>query len=111
MHSKRFKTVDNVLVVSCVNNLGLTRKGLDDRFPGKIVVMFLNRVYDLSDFTHLGGQYIWQFSKWREISRYLVVAHGHPKDFLEYTNYTHSAKAFVILVSWYIGRFDEASDP
>ena len=103
--------MDDALVVSCVNNLGLTRKELDDRFPGKIVVMFLNRVYDLSDFTHPGGQYIWQFSKWREISRYLVGALGHPKDFLEYTNYTHSAKAYALLDSCYIGRFDEVSDP
>ena len=52
-------------------NKHILRKELDEKYPDRLIIMFLNRIYDLTDFVHPGGQYIWTNSRWRETSRYI----------------------------------------
>lgn len=90
-------------IVDCLNS-SMLRSELDRKFPDKIIMMFLNRIYDLTDFTHPGGQYIWEWSRWRETSRYLIGAYGDEKDYYDYMPYTHSKDAYKMLEKTFLGK-------
>lgn len=92
-------------IVRCLNS-SMLRGQLDNRFPDKLIMMFLNRIYDLTNFTHPGGQYIWEWSRWRETSRYLIGAYGDEKDSRDYMDYTHSMDAYKMLDKSYIGKLE-----
>lgn len=97
-------------IVKCLNS-SMLRGQLDNRFPDRLIMMFLNKIYDLSDFTHPGGQYIWEWSRWRETSRYLIGAYGDEKDYFDYMDYTHSMDAYKMLEKTYIGKLEVFPDP
>jgi hypothetical protein len=97
-------------IVKCLNS-SMLRGQLDNKFPDKLIMMFLNKIYDLSNFTHPGGQYIWEWSRWRETSRYLIGAYGDEKDYFDYMDYTHSMDAYKMLEKTYIGKLEVFPDP
>jgi hypothetical protein len=45
-------------------------------YPGLIIVQFKNRIYDLTNFNHPGGNHILQAVNFKEVSRYLIGING-----------------------------------
>jgi len=103
IHGKARDDVVHEDIIKCLNQ-PMLRRELDKRFGDKLIMMFLNRIYDLSNFTHPGGQYIWEWSRWRETSRYLVGAYGDEKDYYDQMDYNHSMDAYKMLDKCFIGR-------
>ena len=54
----------------------MSPKELKEAYPGKNVVIYLARVYDLGEYVHPGGNWIYRECRFREVSRYLIGAYG-----------------------------------
>lgn len=66
-----------------------------------MVLIFREKVYDLSDYEHPGGHYLFVQHNWKEISRYL---HGcHSNEAVNIGAYKHSLTAYYVLDKHYIG--------
>jgi cytochrome b involved in lipid metabolism len=65
------------------------------------MVIFFNRLYDITNFTHPGGAYILKMTNFTEISKYLNGAAGLDKN--ESIAWKHSKDAFRMLETYFIG--------
>jgi hypothetical protein len=81
---------------------GKSRNEIVQAYPNTRWVIYGNRVYDVTNWIHPGGNFILGQVTGREISRFLHGAYG-----LESTNmspYTHSSYALKLLDSFLIGK-------
>lgn len=71
-----------------------------------MILLIGNRIYDLTNWTHPGGYYIWAANKWREVSRYFYGAYSDEK--LENTpnTHNHSQHASRVIEQYYIGKIN-----
>jgi Cytochrome b5-like Heme/Steroid binding domain len=80
---------------------GCTPGEIMEAFPYTIWVIFNNKVYDVTNFAHPGGAYIFEHVKGRDVSRFLYGGYG-----LELDNgpaWEHSRFALERLDKYYLG--------
>ena len=78
-------------------------------YPRTTYVVLREAIYDVSDFNHPGGQFIFQQIKGREIGRYFYG--GYPVQRLKFNPHTHSSFAINYIETRYIGDFRNESCP
>ena len=81
---------------------GVSAKRLREEHPEKTIMMYKNRIYDLTGIVHPGGNWIYEKANWREVSRFLNGVSG-----LERQNsraWAHSFNAFLLLEKNFIGN-------
>lgn len=82
-------------------NCGKNRHEINAKYPGIKWVIFGNRVCDLTNFIHPGGNLIIDKVIGREISRYIYG--GHKAEKLDIQPHAHSVKALRLLNEFHIG--------
>ena len=82
---------------------GATREQMLSDFPSKFVFLFEDKIVDMSDYIHPGGDIFYRNQNWREISRFL---YGGRSDERTGASNSHSAMAFAALSSRIIGSLD-----
>ena len=88
-------------VMTAIVKHRLTPAQLRSRFPDLTVFVFLNRVYNLTGFSHPGGPALFRAANWTEVSRFLFGVTGLTGDPAD--AWKHSAAAFKTLQSRAIG--------
>jgi NAD(P)H-flavin reductase len=93
----------NAIQRSIVNDIlnGSKSAELLRDYPDKMIFQFLNKIYDMTDYTHPGGQLIYQKYRFKEISRYFYGT--HPEESLGMGKVNHSPSAFISMNSRLIG--------
>lgn len=89
------------LIVSRLRN-GETSSTLKADFPDKSIFLYKHKVYDLTGYSHPGGDVIFQNHNFKEISRY--VTGTHPDEHLNFPVHNHSLAAFKLLDDHLIGN-------
>lgn len=80
---------------------GATSDELKADYPGKTILLFKHLIYDLTDYTHPGGDIFFVNHNFKEISRYVMGI--HPDETGNYPAYVHSQAAYRVLDSHLIG--------
>ena len=88
-------------IINAIIKHRLTPAQLRSRFPDLTVFIFLNRVYNLTGFSHPGGPALFRAANWTEVSRFLFGVTGLTGDPAD--AWKHSAAAFKTLQSRAIG--------
>lgn len=80
---------------------GISKTELNKKYSGRIILIYLNKVFDLSGFIHPGGQFLFEECRWREVSRFLLGGVGLER----YSGipWRHSTQAFSALSAHCIG--------
>jgi hypothetical protein len=86
---------------------GMDTLQLKQKYPKKLVIMYLNRIYDISNMAHPGGAFIIRETNWTEVSRYLTGTSGLEKDGSK--SWIHSKDAYKLLEQYYIGDIEDLS--
>jgi hypothetical protein len=79
----------------------MSAQELIHKYPNKIIVLFNNNIYDMTDFSHPGGKSLLLAARWKDVGRYVLGICGLEEDGAE--GYTHSAEALGNLPSRLIG--------
>jgi NAD(P)H-flavin reductase len=85
---------------------GATRAEMIRDYPNKTVMIFEDKVYDMSGYIHPGGDIFFQNQNWNEVSRYMNGAHPDERTG---TKINHSISAFLAMDMRLIGNI--ASNP
>lgn len=91
---------NNVQIIQDLRS-GLSIAKLKDKYPGRNIMIFQSKVYDLGSYIHPGGQFIFEECRWREVSRFLHGAVGLER--FNGSQWKHSTQAFSALASCHIG--------
>ncbi len=88
---------------------GLSIAELKKKYPGRNVFLFLDQVYDLGNYIHPGGQFIFHECRFREISRFLYGAVG--LELFNGKNWQHSRLGFNLLQDRLLGSIVDFGGP
>ena len=101
------QTSEQKEIVANLNNF-TPRAHLAYIYKNKRIVMVCNRIYDLKDLLHPGGNFLWDFNNWCEVSRYMIESYSDERDFYARTKgYNHSAVAYKWLEKYcFIGKLE-----
>jgi len=86
-------------------NEGKPREEIIQDFPGIKWVLVGNSIYDLTDFTHPGGDFMIKAVIGREVTRFLYG--GHALEHVNMKPYTHPAYVFQVMEKYRIGTLDK----
>jgi NAD(P)H-flavin reductase len=87
----------------------MTTDELKQKYSGRIILIFKNGVYNLTNYSHPGGDWRFREANWSEVSRYLFGISGIESDGSE--AWKHSRDAFKVLSSRLIGNlYEKGSD-
>ena len=78
---------------------------IQKKIPKLTIIFYLNKIYNLTNFVHPGGNFILQKCKWMEVSRYIKGIYSYP--FIkESDSNVHSINAYKVLDKYLIGKFE-----
>lgn len=85
---------------------GATSDELKADYPEKTILLFKHLIYDLTDYSHPGGDIIFVNHNFKEISRYVMGT--HPDEHENFPAFIHSQSAYQVLDSHLIGSMIKA---
>jgi len=90
----------------------LSKEYLDKTYPGRLIAIFLNKVYDITNLSHPGGNLSWKNQNWQEISRYMYGSNNDEKDrTVSNFGHTHSLVGYKWLEKYcYLGTVEPLLD-
>jgi hypothetical protein len=97
-------TEDQRIIVEKLRS-GATSEELKADYPDKSIFLFKHLIYDLTDYSHPGGDIIFVNHNFKEISRYVMGT--HPDEHEEFPAFVHSQAAYQVLDKHLIGSMIE----
>jgi hypothetical protein len=93
-------TTDQRIIVEKLRS-GATSEEMKADYPDKSIFLFKHLIYDLTGYTHPGGDIIFVNHNFKEISRYVMGT--HPDEHEKFPTWVHSQAAYQMLDKHLIG--------